>query len=216
MNNLMIGDVAPDFTTHNYTKFEKEKYGAFHLHGYKHGMWCLLASHPADFTPVCDGELCTMQSMFKEFLKMKVQLVGLSVDSMESHEKWMKQFKEIDNLSFDFPIIADENREIATKYGMVRSEQEHTKTVRSTFIIDPDNIIRAICTYPAEVGRDFNEIKRVITALQLSDKHPIATPVNWKEGAEVVVHPSLPKEDYNKVFPQGTRELKPYLHKVEL
>lgn len=216
MKNLMIGDVAPDFTTYNYTTFEGKKYGPVKLHNYKHGMWCILASHPADFTPVCDGELCTMQSMFRDFLDMGVMMIGLSVDSMDSHEKWMKQFKELDNLYFQFPIIADENKEISKLYNMIRDDHENTKTVRSTFIIDPNNIIRAICTYPAEVGRDFNEIKRVIKALQLSDKHPIATPVNWKEGAEVVVHPKLPKEDYDKVFPQGTREVKPYLHKVKL
>lgn len=204
----MINDKAPNFSTYNTTK------GYFELHDYKHGMWLVFCSHPADFTPVCDGELCTMQSMMQDFIEMDTMLVGLSVDSMDSHKKWMNQFKEMDNLEFKFPLIADENKEISKLYGMIRDDHNDNKTVRSTFIIDPYNNIRAIMTYPAELGRDFNEIKRCVKSLQLSSKYPIATPVNWKEGAEVIVHPKLAKEDYEKTFPQGTREVKPYLHKV--
>lgn len=208
MNQLMIGDVAPDFTTKNTTQ------GYFNLHDYKKGKWTLFCSHPADFTPICDGELCTMENWKDRFDKLNTVLIGLSVDTMESHEKWLAQFEEIDNLKFSFPIIADGDRTISKLYGMIRDDHELSKTVRSCFVIDQNNIVRATITYPAEVGRNFIEIIRLITALQLATKFPIATPVNWEPGADVVIHPKFDKSKYTEQFGEF-KEVKPYLFRVK-
>ena len=205
MSNLTLGSVAPDFT-------QNSSQGKLHFHEYIEGKWALFFSHPADFTPVCTTELGETAKLKKEFDKRGVKVLALSVDSEESHKKWIPDINETQNCNVDFPIVADEDKSVSTAYGMFHPLANDKFTVRSVFFIDPNKKIRAIITYPASTGRNFQEILRVIDSLQLTDGYKVATPVNWKDGEDVVIAPALQDpEDLKQRFPKGYKVIKPYL-----
>lgn len=205
MSNLTLGSVAPDFT-------QNSSQGKLHFYDYIEGKWAVFFSHPADFTPVCTTELGVTAKLKKEFEKRDVKVLALSVDSEESHKKWIPDINETQDCVVDFPIIADEDKSVSIAYGMFQPLANDKFTVRSVFIIDPSKKIRAIITYPASTGRNFQEILRVIDSLQLTDGYKVATPVNWKDGDDVVIAPALQDpEDLKKRFPKGYKVIKPYL-----
>ena len=202
---LRLGDTAPDFT-------QQSSAGEFNLYNYLGDSWGVLFSHPKDFTPVCTTELGQVAKIKDEFDKRNVKVVGLSIDPTNSHEEWIEDINETQNTKVNFPIIADFNRNVANLYDMVHPNADDTQTVRSVFVISPDRKIRLTITYPASTGRNFDEILRVIDSLQLTDKYSVATPVNWKDGDDVVIAPAIQDEsELNQKFPKGYRQLKPYL-----
>lgn len=202
--NLKLGDIAPDFKA-------KTSMGEISFHEFLGDSWGVLFSHPADYTPVCTTELGKTAALKEEFAKRNVKVIALSVDSVESHMGWIKDINETQNVEVEFPIIADENKEIAEAYGMMHPNASETATVRSLFIIGPDKKIKLMITYPASTGRNFQEILRVIDSLQLTAKYSVATPADWKEGEDVVVVPAIKTEDIPARFPKGFKEIKPYL-----
>lgn len=202
--NLKLGDMAPDFKA-------KTSQGEISFYDYLGDSWAVLFSHPADYTPVCTTELGRTASLKNEFDKRNVKVLALSVDSVESHKGWINDINETQNVVVNFPIIADENREVAELYGMMHPKASETFTVRSLFIIGPDKKIKLMITYPASTGRNFQEILRVIDSLQLTANYSVATPADWKEGEDVVVVPAIKTEDIPAKFPKGFREIKPYL-----
>jgi len=205
MSDLHIGSIAPDFT-------QNSSMGKIHFHKYIEGSWCLFFSHPADFTPVCTTELGETARLAPEWKKRNVKVIALSVDSEESHKSWIPDINETQHCTVDFPIIADEDKSVAIGYGMFQPTANDKFTVRSVFFIDQHKKIRAIITYPASTGRNFNEILRVIDSLQLTDGYKVATPVNWKDGEDVVIAPALQDpEDLKARFPKGYTIVKPYL-----
>ncbi len=202
---LRLGDTAPDFT-------QQSSAGEFNLYKYLGDSWGVLFSHPKDFTPVCTTELGQVAKIKDEFDKRNVKVVGLSIDPTNSHEEWIEDINETQNTKVNFPIIADFNRNVANLYDMVHPNTDDTQTVRSVFVISPDRKIRLTITYPASTGRNFDEILQVIDSLQLTDKYSVATPVNWKDGDDVVIAPAIQDEsELNQKFPKGYRQLKPYL-----
>ena len=208
--SLRLGDTAPDFSA-------QSTQGEIHFHKWLGDSWGVLFSHPADFTPVCTTELGLTAKLKDEFDARGVKAIALSVDSSESHHEWIKDIEETQSCGVNFPIIADENRTVATLYDMVHPNTGSTLTVRSLFIIDPAKKIRLTITYPASTGRNFNEVLRVIDSLQLTDSHKVATPGNWIKGEEVVIVPSITDQDeLNERFPQGYRVVKPYLRMTKL
>ncbi|KAJ3044308.1 hypothetical protein HDV00_002628 [Rhizophlyctis rosea] len=213
---LRLGDIAPDFTAQT-TK------GEIQFQKWKENSWAILFSHPEDFTPVCTTELGRVAKLAPEWEKRNVKVVGLSCNTLESHEQWISDIDETQNTSVQFPIIADADRKIATVYDML-DKQDATNvdkkgmplTVRSVFVIDPKNVIRLIITYPASTGRNFDEILRVVDSLQLADKKKIATPEGWRGiQDDVIVHNSVNNEEAAKLFP-GFKVIKPYLRTVKL
>ena len=203
--SLQLGTIAPDF-------IQKSSAGDIQFHKYIEGSWAVLFSHPADFTPVCTTELGRVANLNPEFAKRGVKVLALSVDSVESHKGWIKDINETQNCVVNFPIIADEDQKVAKLYDMIHPQSLDKMTVRSVFIIDNNKKIRTIITYPASTGRNFDEILRVVDSLQLTDKHKVATPVDWKRGGEVVIVPALQdEEEIKKRFPKGYRAVKPYL-----
>ena len=204
----LLGDPAPDFEAIT-TK------GMVRLGDYK-GKWLVLFSHPADFTPVCTTEFIAFSELNDEFKKRNTELLGLSVDSVSSHIAWARNIEEKTGVKISFPIIADLNREVATKYGMVHPSQSTTATVRCVFVIDPEGILRLILYYPLTNGRNMAEILRMIDAFQTSDKHKIATPANWKPGDKVVVPPPKTQEEAEKRLKEGYECADWYLCKKEL
>lgn len=202
--SLRLGDIAPNFKA-------KTSLGEIDFHEYLGNSWAVLFSHPADYTPVCTTELGRTASLKDEFDKRNVKVIALSVDSVESHKDWIKDINETQNVEVKFPIIADENKEIAEMYGMMHPNASETSTVRSLFIIGPDKKVKLMITYPASTGRNFQEILRVIDSLQLTSKYSVATPADWKEGEDVVVSLSVKTEDIPAKFPKGFKEIKPYL-----
>ena len=202
--NLKLGDIAPDFKA-------KTSQGEISFHEYLGDSWGVLFSHPADYTPVCTTELGRTASLKDEFDKRNVKVVALSVDSVESHQGWINDINETQNVEVNFPIIADENKEVSEAYGMMHPNVSETHTVRSLFIIGPDKKIKLMITYPASTGRNFQEILRVIDSLQLTANYSVATPADWKEGEDVVVIPAIKTEDIPARFPKGFKEIKPYL-----
>ena len=202
---LRLGDQAPDFT-------QQSSAGEFSFYNYLGDSWGVLFSHPKDFTPVCTTELGQVAKIKDEFEKRNVKVVGLSVDPTKSHEEWIGDINETQNTTVNFPIIADFDKKVANLYDMVHPNADDTQTVRSVFVISPDRKIRLTITYPASTGRNFDEILRVIDSLQLTDKFSVATPVNWKDGDEVVIAPAIQDEaELNQKFPKGYRKIKPYL-----
>lgn len=200
---LQLGDEAPNFqavTTE----------GEIDFHEWGGDSWVVLFSHPADFTPVCTTEIGRAASLSDEFAKRNAKRIVLSVDPIEDHEKWVGDVEDTQNTTMDYPIIADPDREVAEMYGMLHPKAADTNTVRSVFVIDPDKKIRLTMTYPPAIGRNFDEILRVIDALQLSDEYDIATPVDWKKGDLVVVKPSIPTDEAKEKFGEVT-ELRDYL-----
>lgn len=201
---LRLGDIAPDFqadTTH----------GPIQFHEWLGEGWGILFSHPADFTPVCTTELGTVARIKPEFDKRGVKVVAVSVDPVDSHHKWIGDIEETQSVKMNFPIIADPERKVAALYDMIHPNADSTHTVRSVFVIDPQKKIRLTITYPAPTGRNFDEILRVVDALQLTDGYKVATPANWSDGKDVIVVPSVSNDDAKKLFPKGFKELRPYL-----
>lgn len=205
MTTLRLGDTAPDFT-------QDSTEGPIHFHQWAGDSWVVLFSHPADFTPVCTTELGRTAALRAQFDRRGVKALALSVDPLESHRAWVSDIEETQGTAVNFPILADGDRKVALLYDMIHPNALANATVRSVFIIDPKKVIRATFTYPASTGRNFDEILRVIDSLQLTDNHKVATPVNWKDGDDVVIVPSLqdPLEIAQR-FPKGFRALKPYL-----
>ena len=202
---IRILDTAPNFQQ-NTTE------GQIDFYQWMGNSWTVLFSHPKDFTPVCTTELGEVSKLKSEFEKRNVKVIGLSVDPLKSHEGWSKDILETQGCALNFPLIADEDRKVSLLYDMIHPNADETFTVRSVFIIDPKKKIRLIITYPASTGRNFSEILRVIDSLQLTDQYKVATPVNWKQGEDVIIVPSLTDEnEVNKLFPQGYKTLKPYL-----
>ncbi|MDQ3000177.1 MAG: peroxiredoxin [Fibrobacterota bacterium] len=205
MSNLTIGSVAPDFT-------QNSSQGKIHFYDYIEGKWALFFSHPADFTPVCTTELGVTAKLKREFEKRDTKVIALSVDSEESHKKWIPDINETQDCLVDYPIIADEDKSVSIAYGMFQPSANDKFTVRSVFFIDPNKKVRAMITYPASTGRNFNEILRVLDSLQLTDGYKVATPVNWKDGEDVVIVPALQDpEELKRRFPKGWKVVKPYL-----
>lgn len=202
--HLRLGDTAPDFTA-------ETTMGRINFYDYIGQSWCLLFSHPKDFTPVCTTELGEAAKRREEFVKRNTKMIALSVDDLPSHMRWIDDINETQNTELNYPIISDPEREIATLYDMIHPNADDTFTVRSLFIIDPEKKVRLIITYPASTGRSFEEILRVIDSLQLTDRCAVATPVNWKNGDECVILPSIiDKKILDEKFPER-REIKPYL-----
>jgi alkyl hydroperoxide reductase subunit AhpC len=201
---IRLGDTAPDFTA---TTTE----GPVRFHEWLGDSWGVLFSHPKDFTPVCTTELGETARLKPEFDKRHVKVMGLSVDPADSHKKWAEDIKETQGHALNFPVVADAERKVSDLYDMIHPNANDTLTVRSVFIIDPKKRVRLILTYPASTGRNFDEILRVIDSMQLTDKHSVATPVNWKPGNDVIIVPSVSDDDAKKKFPGGWKTLKPYL-----
>lgn len=202
---LQLGDIAPDFT-------QDSTEGPIHFHAWMEQSWAVLFSHPADFTPVCTTELGAVAKLKPEFDKRGVKVIALSVDPVDSHHHWVGDINETQHTTLNFPILADADRSVSNLYGMIHPNANNTLTVRSVFIIDPHKKIRLIITYPASTGRNFDEILRVIDSLQLTDNYSVATPVNWKDGEDCVIVPSITDPEVIKQkFPKGHTQLKPYL-----
>lgn len=205
--SLHIGDTAPDFTVETTT-------GPLSLHDWAGDSWVFFFSHPADFTPVCTTEMGTTARLAAEFDKRNCKPLGLSTDTVDEHLEWVKDVDETQNVTLRFPIVADADLRIAKLYDMIHPDQSETAAVRSVFIIDPAKKIRLTMTYPMSVGRNFDEILRVIDSLQLADKSRIATPADWRPGDKVIIPPSIPDEKAKEMFPQGFETIKPYLRMV--
>lgn len=204
---LRLGDIAPDFTADTTE-------GRINFHEFIGNNWVVLFSHPKDFTPVCTTELGYMARIKPEFDKRGVKILGLSVDSNDSHTKWSQDIKETQGHAPNYPLIADPERKVADLYDMIHPNALDTLTVRSVFVIGPDKKIKLMLTYPASTGRNFDELLRVIDSLQLTSKHSVATPVNWKNGDDCIIVPSISDDDAKKKFPGGWKALKPYLRIV--
>ena len=207
--SLRIGDVATDFE-------QDSTEGKIKFHEYLGEGWGLLFSHPADFTPVCTTELGYTAKLQGEFAKRNVKVLALSVDSQASHDGWLPDIAETQGTAVNFPILADLDKKVATLYDMIHPAADDKTTVRSVFFVGPDKKIKASITYPASTGRNFDEILRVIDSLQLTAKHKVATPVNWKKGEDVIIVPALKDEaEIKERFPEGYKAVKPYLRIVK-
>ena len=205
MSNLYLGDIAPDFE-------QESSIGPIRFHQWAGGSWVILFSHPADFTPVCTTELGLTGQLQKAFDERNVKAIALSVDGADSHRDWIKDIEATQKTVVGFPIFADKDRKVASLYGMIHPNQSDTVTVRTVFIIDPQKKVRLTLTYPLSIGRNFNEILRVVDALQTSDAHGIATPGNWQPGDDVIIPLTLQDEAVIKEkFPKGYRAERPYL-----
>ena len=204
---IQLGQVAPDFE-------QDSSAGRIRFHDWLGNSWGVLFSHPKDYTPVCTTELAEAARLKPEFDKRGVKLIGLSVDTPDRHDGWARDIEETQGQALNFPVIADADRSVSAKYGMIHPEADPTVTVRTVYVIDANKKVRLTLTYPPSTGRDFREVLRVIDSLQLTDAHKVATPVNWKPGEEVIIVPSLSDEEARQRFPGGWRALKPYLRMV--
>src|ERR1044071_2416443 len=205
---LQLGDDAPDFTA-------ESTEGTIRFHEYLGNGWGVLFSHPKDFTPVCTTELGRVAALKPDFEKRNTKVIGLSVDPLDSHKGWANDIKETQGHALNFPLLADPDKKVANLYGMIHPNASDTFTVRSVFVIGPDKKVKLTITYPASTGRNFDEILRVIDSLQLTAKHSVATPVNWKHGEDVIIVPALSDEQAKEKFPEGWKTLKPYLRVVK-
>lgn len=201
---LHIGDIAPDFTADSQN-------GVIHFHEWAGDSWVFFFSHPADFTPVCTTEMGRTAQLADQFAARNTKPLGLSTDTADEHRKWIVDVNETQHTDLKFPILADADLTIARLYDMIHPDESETAAVRSVFIIDPDKKIRLMMTYPMSVGRNFDEILRVIDALQLGDKARIATPADWQKGEEVIIPPSIKDDEAKRLFPQGWTTHRPYL-----
>jgi alkyl hydroperoxide reductase subunit AhpC len=201
---LQLGDTVPNFT-------QDSTEGPIDFYRWAGESWIVLFSHPKDFTPVCTTELGTVAKLKPEFDKRGVKVIGLSVDPATSHLTWAKDIEETQGAALNFPLIADHDRKVADLYGMIHPNALETMTVRSVFVIDPNKKLRLTLTYPAATGRNFDEILRTIDSLQLTDKHKVATPANWKQGEDVIILASVSNDQAKDLFPGGWTEHKPYL-----
>ena len=202
--SIKIGDIAPNFSVETTN-------GPIDFHQWLGDDWAFFFSHPADFTPVCTTEMGRTAQLSNDFVKRNVKPIGLSTDTVEEHKKWIIDVDNTQNTVLTFPIIADPDLAVAKLYEMIHPEESTTEAVRSVFIIDPNKKIRLTMTYPMNVGRNFDEILRVIDALQLADAKSIATPADWQIGDEVIIPPSINNAAAKELFPQGWDEIKPYL-----
>ncbi len=202
--SIRLGDEAPNFTA-------ETTEGKIDFHNWLGKSWGILFSHPADFTPVCTTELGAAAKLKPEFDKRNVKMIAVSVDPLDSHFTWIKDINETQSTTMNFPIIADDDKNVATLYDMIHPNANDKQTVRSVFIIAPDKKVKLTLTYPASTGRNFNEILRVIDSLQLTSIHSLATPANWKNGEDCIVSLSVSDEDAVKKFPKGIKMVKPYL-----
>jgi thioredoxin-dependent peroxiredoxin len=200
---LRLGDEAPDFSADTTE-------GRINFHEWKKDSWAVLFSHPRDFTPVCTTELGAVAKLKGEFDKRNVKVIGLSVDPVDDHKRWAGDIKDVTGADLNFPLIGDPDKSIANKYDMLHPNASDTATVRSVFIVGPDNKVKLSLTYPASTGRNFAELLRVIDSLQLTAKHKVATPADWKHGEDVIIVPAVSDEDAKKTFP-GFVAKKPYL-----
>ena len=204
---LRLGDTAPDFTAETTA-------GSIKFHDWIGDSWAILFSHPRDFTPVCTTELGYVARLKPEFEKRQVKCIGLSIDPVDAHKGWSEDIKETQGYAPNFPIIADPQRKVADLYGMMHPAHDEVYTVRTVFVIDSKKKIRLMITYPQSTGRNFDEILRVIDSLQLTAKHKLATPVNWKKGDDVIIVPAVTNDEAKEMFPDGWDEQKPYLRVV--
>ena len=213
---LRINDIAPDFSA-------KTTEGDISFHNWIGDGWAVLFSHPRYKTPVCSTELGEVEKLKSEFSKRNVKTIGLSVDTVDETSSWLNDIMDIAGAKPSFPIIADTGMEISKIYNMLPTSESGSsegrtamdnETVRTVFIIGPDKKIKLYLTYPMTTGRNFNEILRVIDSMQLTSKHPVATPVNWEKGDEVIIKPSVKEEEAKKLFPNGWTTVKPYLRKI--
>lgn len=201
---LLLGDIAPNFeaeTTEGKIKF----------HDWIGDDWVVFFSHPADYTPVCTTELGYTARLKDEFAKRGAKAIALSVDPIADHHGWVKDIEETQGVKMNFPIIADTDRSVSELYSMIHPNADPKVTVRAVYIIDPNKKIRATFTYPPSAGRNFNEVLRLIDSLQLTDGYKVATPVNWEDGQDVIVVPSISDEEADTLFPKGYTKIKPYL-----
>ena len=201
---LRLGDIAPDFSA-------KTTQGTINFHDWLKDSWGILFSHPKDYTPVCTTELGYMSKIKPEIDKRNVKILALSVDPIDSHCGWIRDINETQNTTVNFPIIADPEREISNLYDMIHPRANDTLTVRSVFIIGPDKTVKLSISYPASTGRNFDEVLRVVDSLQLTSNYQVATPVNWKNGEDCIIVPSIPSDEIPGKFPKGHKEIKPYL-----
>ncbi|MCE8026602.1 MULTISPECIES: peroxiredoxin [Halomonadaceae] len=215
--SLRIGDTAPDFTA-------QTTQGTLKFHEWIGDSWCILFSHPKDFTPVCTTELGFMAKLKPEFDKRNTKIIGLSVDPVDNHAAWAKDIEETQGTAPNYPMIGDDKLEVAKLYDMLPAEEPGSAegrtpadnaTVRAVFIIGPDKKIKAMLIYPMTSGRDFNEVMRLLDSVQLNAKHTVATPVNWRPGDDVIIPPSVSDEEARKKYPEGFTTIKPYLRTVK-
>jgi alkyl hydroperoxide reductase subunit AhpC len=201
---VRLGDEAPNFTA-------ETTEGPIDFYRWKGTSWAVLFSHPRDFTPVCTTELGAVAALKPEFARRNTKVIGLSVDSLESHDRWKGDIRDVTGHALNFPLIADPDRRIADRYDMIHPKASDTATVRSVFVIGADHKVKLTLTYPASTGRNFQEILRVIDSLQLTANHAVATPADWKQGEPVIIVPAVTDEDAKKRFPKGFVAKKPYL-----
>jgi alkyl hydroperoxide reductase subunit AhpC len=206
---LTLGQVAPDFEAETTA-------GPIRFSDWAKDSWVVFFSHPKDFTPVCTTELGEAARLKPEFDQRGVKVIGLSVDSLDRHGAWAEDIKETQGHALNFPMIADPSKNVSQLYGMIHPEADPSVTVRTVYVIDPARKVRLTLTYPPSTGRNFLEVLRVIDSLQLTDKHKVATPVNWEKGGRAIIVPSLSDEDAAKRFPQGWKADRPYLRWVEV
>ena len=201
---LQLGNTVPNFT-------QQSTQGKIDFYDWAGDSWVVFFSHPADYTPVCTTELGNVAKLKPEFDKRGVKVIALSVDREESHQGWINDINETQSTSVNYPIIADADKSVANLYGMIHPDANAKVTVRTVFIIDPQKKLRLTLTYPPSTGRNFQEILRVIDSMQLTDNYSVATPVDWQDGEDVVVAPSISTEEAKQKFPKGVTEVKPYL-----
>jgi len=215
--SLRINDEAPDFTA-------QTTHGKIHFHEWLGDCWGILFSHPKDFTPVCTTELGYMAGLEPEFTKRNCKIIGLSVDPVKNHAEWSRDIEETQGHAVNYPMIGDSELAVAKLFNMLPAEEKGTSegrtaatnaTVRSVFIIGPDKKIKLMLTYPMTTGRNFDEILRVIDSMQLTEKHKVATPVNWKNGEDVIIVPTVSNEEAERIFPDGWKTVTPYLRTVK-
>jgi thioredoxin-dependent peroxiredoxin len=201
---IRLGDVAPDFIADTTE-------GRISFHEWKDTGWAVLFSHPRDFTPVCTTELGAVAALKSEFEKRNTRVIGLSVDSLDEHDRWKGDIRDVTGHALNFPLIADHNRHVANLYDMIHPGASDTATVRSVFVIGPDHKVKLTLTYPASTGRNFQELLRVIDSLQLTAAHAVATPADWRQGEPVIIVPAVSDDEARKRFPGGFVAKKPYL-----
>jgi len=206
--SIQLGQIAPDFE-------QDSSQGRIKFYDYLGSSWGILFSHPKDFTPVCTTELAEVARLAPEWKKRNVKVLGLSVDTGERHEGWAADIAETQGQTLNFPVLADHDKKVSELYGLIHPEADPAVTVRSVYVIDPNKKVRLVITYPPSTGRNFAEILRVVDSLQLTDNFKVATPVNWKDGDDVIIVPSVSDEDAKTRFPEGFKTLKPYLRIVK-
>lgn len=201
---VQLGDDAPNFVA-------ETTGGSIDFHAWKGDSWAILFSHPKDYTPVCTTELGRVAALNPEFERRNVKVIGLSVDPLDAHEGWSQDIAEVTGQKVNFPLIADSDRKVAELYGMIHPNASETVTVRSVFVIGPDNKVKLTLTYPQSTGRNFEELLRVVDSLQLTADYGVSTPADWKDGEDVIIVPATSDDEARQRFPRGWKALKPYL-----